>query len=84
LEEIPGITFSRALSWDWAAKKESIFRGNLIKQPVFVREKCLKCGTCERKCPYNGCNLKLDLEDGFPIVDELKCEGCGRCLNVSK
>jgi ferredoxin len=81
-ERIVGATFSRAQSWEWAVRRQSRVRKSNIEPPVIVREKCQRCATCERKCPYNAISLNPDIEDGFPVVDRTKCEGCGRCLNL--
>ena len=45
--------------------------------PSVDREKCIKCGTCQKNCPYNVITL-----NEFPEFDAMWCVGCGRCLVV--
>jgi Fe-S-cluster-containing hydrogenase component 2 len=56
-------------------------RARFMGRPAIDPAKCQRCGTCERKCPYNACSLTVDIEDGFPVIDTEKCRGCFRCLN---
>jgi Pyruvate/2-oxoacid:ferredoxin oxidoreductase delta subunit/flavodoxin len=46
------------------------------------KEKCVKCEACEINCPYNAITISSDIEDGFPVVNSSKCQGCGRCFNL--
>lgn len=39
---------------------------------------CLKYGDCARACPFRA----IYMVDGFPVVDETKCTGCGNCVKV--
>ncbi|KAA6367581.1 MAG: hypothetical protein EZS28_036893 [Streblomastix strix] len=57
---------------------------------------CIKCGLCEKNCPYNAIKLKK-IKDGViidnvndseieklikvPIVDQQRCQQCSRCYN---
>ncbi len=42
--------------------------------PVIDNEKCVKCGLCEKVCPYFALKLKDEVN-----VDTTKCFGCGLC-----
>jgi len=46
--------------------------------PFLMSEKCLKCGTCQRKCPVNA--ITPD-ENRYPVIDSEKCIGCGVCVS---
>lgn len=37
---------------------------------------CLMLADCERACPFDS----IHMVDGFPVVDETKCTGCGKCV----
>lgn len=37
---------------------------------------CLMYGDCVRACPFGA----IEMIDGFPVVDEEKCTGCGKCV----
>lgn len=45
--------------------------------PSVDREKCIKCGTCQKNCPYNVITL-----NEFPKLDPKWCVGCGRCIDI--
>jgi Na+-translocating ferredoxin:NAD+ oxidoreductase RNF subunit RnfB len=36
---------------------------------------CLGLGTCASVCPFDA----ITMENGLPVVDEVKCTGCGLC-----
>lgn len=40
---------------------------------------CIGFGTCSASCPFDALHMG---EDGLPIVDTLKCTGCGKCETV--
>lgn len=37
---------------------------------------CLMYGDCAEACPFDA----IDLIEGFPVVDEVRCTGCGNCV----
>lgn len=42
------------------------------------KEKCIKCGVCaDAYCP-----VPVKGADGFPVIDEVKCQGCGMCVAI--
>ncbi len=45
----------------------------------FIEEKCINCRKCieYQYCEFNA--LKWDNQNSIPILDYLKCEGCGAC-----
>lgn len=53
---------------------------------VLKKDECCGCTACYASCPTNAITMKTDLEEGFlyPIVDEVKCIQCGKCLKVCK
>jgi len=44
---------------------------------VVDKEKCTRCGTCERHCPVKAMHLKP-----YPVVDKKKCIRCFCCIEV--
>ena len=54
---------------------------NLFRQrPIVVDEKkCIKCGTCMRKCPMHAITLKP-----YPIVNREKCIRCFCCMEICR
>ncbi len=47
-------------------------------RPVYVYEKCTKCGICQIVCPDMSI---LPREDGFFEYNYDYCKGCGICAN---
>ena len=47
-------------------------------RPVYIYEKCTKCGICEIVCPDMSVKPR---EDGFFEYDYDYCKGCGICAN---
>ena len=48
---------------------------------VINKEKCVKCGLCEKHCNFIAISKG---EDGFPFVDTDLCMGCEGCLQFCK
>lgn len=44
-----------------------------------IRDRCIKCGICEKICPYDAVTLD---EQRYPIIDAVRCEGCGLCVSA--
>lgn len=58
-------------------KNTKLEKGNIKfnpDNPVIDEDKCIKCGLCERVCPYFALKLKEKVN-----VDTTKCFGCGLC-----
>lgn len=59
---------------NWEEQKELVG----AKVARIDQEKCIKCGICMERCPYE-C---IKFVDGSYIVNELTCEGCNVCRLV--
>jgi indolepyruvate ferredoxin oxidoreductase alpha subunit len=53
------------------------FKVNFNKVVVVDLEKCTRCGKCIRV----GC-MAIGERDGYPVIDETLCIGCGICVDV--
>lgn len=55
-----------------------------IGEAMWKKEFCIRvagndnCNACERKCPVQA----IHIVGGFPVVDGVKCIGCGACEHV--
>ena len=38
---------------------------------------CLGLGTCANVCPFDAIKMS---DEGLPVVDEIKCKACGKCV----
>lgn len=47
-----------------------------IQKPKFDHSKCNKCTLCHFFCPEGAITVN---ENGYPVVDERHCKGCGVC-----
>ncbi len=47
-------------------------------EPEYIREKCIRCGVCERICPTEA--IKLHPRKKTVSLDESKCIFCGLCI----
>jgi len=47
-----------------------------IEKPKFNHGKCSKCTLCHFFCPEGAVKFN---EEGYPVVDESHCKGCGIC-----
>ncbi len=45
--------------------------------PVFIKEKCMKCGKCVKACQYNAI---FQLKGEVPQLVEQMCNGCTACI----
>ncbi|MFX1305164.1 MAG: P-loop NTPase [Promethearchaeota archaeon] len=57
-------------------EKEDTFT---TRKAEFIENKCVNCKQCidDHFCEFNA--LKWDSQNSIPIIDYLKCEGCGAC-----
>lgn len=64
-----------------AIKKITINEKHKIKiaSAKVVSENCIHCDLCVKSCPY-GAITKEYLK--LPVIDEVKCIGCGACKNI--
>src|SRR5574344_96277 len=43
---------------------------------VVNKDLCIKCGRCSQVCSFHA----IKTENGFPIIDEISCDGCQLCV----
>ncbi|MFW9988429.1 MAG: P-loop NTPase [Candidatus Odinarchaeota archaeon] len=57
-------------------KKEDTYA---TRKAIFLEDQCVNCKKCidEHFCEFNA--LNWDNQNSIPIIDFLKCEGCGAC-----
>jgi len=74
VSKIPEINFRKPRQDTRLSRLKGVFR----EKPIIVDEKrCIKCGTCERKCPVKAIKL-----EPYPVVDKKKCIRCFCCMEI--
>jgi uncharacterized protein (DUF362 family)/ferredoxin len=58
-------------------KASSFLFGLNVQSPFLVKERCIKCGICEKHCPSEA----LVIND-YPIIDKEKCIYCYCCMEL--
>jgi Fe-S-cluster-containing hydrogenase component 2 len=55
---------------------------DLNKKPLAVIEcfECIPCNPCEESCPFGAITIGETISNK-PILDTLKCKGCGLCIS---
>jgi ferredoxin len=79
-DPIPDLAVAKTYPWRIVTESKYV-RKYIVPRPVCDHSKCLRCGTCAGKCPYNAITINSDIEDGFPVFNRAKCEGCSRCFH---
>ncbi len=60
-------------SWEWQEPYSEAMVARI------VQEECIRCGECERVCPYRA--IYMD-DDGSYVINSIICEGCETCSLV--
>lgn len=75
MKQLPKIHFRKPMKGKTISAVRKFLR---IEKPIICdTSKCIKCGTCARKCPAKAIHL-----DPFPIIDKKKCIRCFCCMEV--
>lgn len=54
-----------------------------IKKIALIdQKKCVKCGTCFKKCPIKAISKTGEAKKATYLVDPKQCIGCGTCAKV--
>ncbi|AKB80552.1 Pyruvate:ferredoxin oxidoreductase, delta subunit [Methanosarcina horonobensis HB-1 = JCM 15518] len=77
-EEKNGLNISRCRTCKPGSTLKNKTGGWRNFRPVYIYEKCTKCGICEIVCPDMSVKPR---EDGFFEYDYDYCKGCGICAN---
>ena len=52
--------------------------GKAVTFPIYLqKEKCIKCGKCERNCPQGA----ISAIGGYPVINRKACINCYRCIH---
>ncbi len=74
LKKLPHLDFKKPPK----KEHESMLRKAFSQKPIICNEdKCIKCGTCARKCPANAITL-----NPYPVIDKKKCIRCFCCMEI--
>ena len=73
MNKFPRVHFRKPIK----GKTSSIVRRQGEKSILCDTKKCIKCGTCARKCPAKAITLKP-----YPEIDKRKCIRCFCCMEV--
>jgi uncharacterized protein (DUF362 family) len=75
MKKLPEIHFRKPRKQTIARKLRRRFRE---EEPIVCDvQKCIKCGTCAKKCPAKAIKL-----DPYPVIDKRKCIRCFCCMEV--
>jgi len=66
----------------WFTEDETTFKQFLLrlKKQIIKYRFCAYCGGCETKCAFQA--ITVDADYHIYSVDDIKCIGCGDCINV--
>ncbi len=74
LKKLPSIKFEKPKG----AKPTSRLRRLFSDKPIVCNKiKCIKCGTCAKKCPVKAITMKP-----YPVIDKKKCIRCFCCMEI--
>jgi NAD-dependent dihydropyrimidine dehydrogenase PreA subunit len=59
---------------EYAGTKENMSHYTL----VYDKEKCIKCGACQTRCPMIAVTLDAAVGEGYPVTSTM-CVNCGQC-----
>lgn len=67
--------YGKGLKHNWLLTVVQSLGKVYVQRPVFIGEKCIECGRCERSCPVKA----ITMADHKPKVDYRKCIKCYCC-----
>ncbi len=74
MKELPIVNFKKPIGEGIISTVRKLFG----EKPIVVDEtKCIKCGTCAKKCPAGAISLSP-----YPVIDKKKCIRCFCCMEI--
>lgn len=58
-------------------KRKSSQEMRISRKALIITEKCIKCGLCVEACRFGAIT---PIDNNFPLMLPILCEGCGACL----
>ncbi|MCB2340001.1 RnfABCDGE type electron transport complex subunit B [Clostridium estertheticum] len=74
-----GSTDKANKAYEYKGVQDCVAASLLQGGPKGCQYGCLGFGTCVNNCPFDAMTMG---DNGLPIIDEVKCTGCGKCKSV--